>query len=598
MPVQSPDVSPEFFALQRAVAGRYSLVRELGRGGMGVVFLARDVALDRPVAIKMLPPPVAFSREHRDRFLLEARTAARLSHPHIVPIHAVEEIGDVVIIVMGFVDGETLGALIARTGTLPPAEANRIAREVAWALAHAHANGVVHRDIKPDNILIEAVSRRAVVTDFGIARGLNADTTGSGRIVGTPRFMSPEQGAGDHVDGRSDLYSLGVVAFYATVGRVPFDGTSAASILVRHLNEPVPSVLEGNPRVPVPLATVIERCLAKNPADRFASADELALSLQAAEPSGSDVAPPVREFLRANETLGVEIGTSIATAVWCTVLILILRVKHPTEGGDAFGAAIRGAIALALYTGAGVAMLGLGGLRLNQLVQEIRRLLRAGYRYPAVRLALRSDLEHRPPGPSPRSSTLSVLGHVVLPLIGTWVARDGPGYWPLLGAAVAIALPTMTLSNRWNTGRWWQRAMASRLGSALFKLAGLRLGSVRETPADGEPTIVAIGNAAGALFTALPEHVQRRYPELPVLIGRLEERATAVRDDPVLFSSSVTALETLRLHLLRLHTAVTPAKGLTEDVDSVNRIGDEIAAHVAALDELARLPTSDSPEPA
>ncbi len=145
----------EFLALQEAVAGRYSIERELGRGGMGIVYLARDVALDRPVAIKLLPPHLAAAPDSRERFLREARTAGKLSHPNIVPIHLVEERGDLVYFVMAYVDGESLGERIRRRGALPPSQAVRIVQEVAWALAYAHKEGVVHGDIKPDNILLE-----------------------------------------------------------------------------------------------------------------------------------------------------------------------------------------------------------------------------------------------------------------------------------------------------------------------------------------------------------------------------------------------------------------------------------------------------------
>ena len=163
--------SPDFLALQAALAGEYSLQRELGRGGMGIVYLARDVQLDRDVAIKVLPSHLAQQASHRERFLREARTAAGLSHPHIVPIHRVGEAGGFVFFVMSYVEGETLGERLRRRGPLPPAEAARVMREVAWALAYAHGRGIVHRDVKPDNILLETTTGRALVTDFGIASG-------------------------------------------------------------------------------------------------------------------------------------------------------------------------------------------------------------------------------------------------------------------------------------------------------------------------------------------------------------------------------------------------------------------------------------------
>src|SRR2546426_1639771 len=190
-------IGAEFLALQELLAGRYSIERELGRGGMGIVLLARDVALDRPVAIKLLPPHLATRPDERDRFLQEARTAAGLAHPNIVPIHLVEAHGDLVFFVMGFVDGETLRDRVERAGPLPPRLATKLMQEVAWALGAAHQRGVIHRDVKPDNIMIERATERAGVTDFGIALGSRAgkaESPAGGRaITRTARYMSPAQ---------------------------------------------------------------------------------------------------------------------------------------------------------------------------------------------------------------------------------------------------------------------------------------------------------------------------------------------------------------------------------------------------------------------
>jgi serine/threonine-protein kinase len=241
--------SPEFIALQTALAGEYSLERELGRGGMGVVYLAREVQLDRDVAIKVLPTHLAQQPESRERFLREARTAAGLSHPHIVPIHRVGEAGGFVFFVMSYVAGETLGERLRREGPLPPPEATRVLREVAWALAYAHGRGIVHRDVKPDNILVEAGTGRALVTDFGIAQdgGHARPDTDPGRIMGTAHFMSPEQAASEPLDGRSDIYSLGVVGYVVVSGRLPFDSPNLPALMVRQATEAPPSVMRAAP---------------------------------------------------------------------------------------------------------------------------------------------------------------------------------------------------------------------------------------------------------------------------------------------------------------------------------------------------------------
>ena len=276
-------IDPDFRALATALAGEYTLESELGRGGMGVVFKARDVVLDRSVALKVLPPRLSEDADLRTRFLREARTAAQLSHPDIVPVYRADERDGFAFFVMQLVDGETLGARVRDRGPLPIAEAVRHLREVAWALAYAHARGVVHRDVKPDNIMIERGTGRAMVTDFGIARNAtSAGMTSEGHVVGTAHFMSPEQAQGSVVDGRSDLYALGVVGFFLLSGRLPFEGDAAAAVLVAHITRPAPALRVVAPRVPAALADVIDRCLMKDPAARYATGEALADALGSA----------------------------------------------------------------------------------------------------------------------------------------------------------------------------------------------------------------------------------------------------------------------------------------------------------------------------
>ena len=201
---------------------------------MGIVYLAREVALDRLVALKLLPPHMAAQADVRARFLQEARTAAKLSHPNIVQIYAVDEVVDFVFFAMAFVDGGTLGDRVRGRGPLSNSQALRLVREVAWALGHAHLHDVIHRDVKPDNILLDQASGRAMVTDFGIAVAAEDQSAdGAGTAIGTAEFMSPEQAKGTPVDARSDLYSLACVGFYALSGQVPFSHESAAETLVK-----------------------------------------------------------------------------------------------------------------------------------------------------------------------------------------------------------------------------------------------------------------------------------------------------------------------------------------------------------------------------
>ncbi|HSL70215.1 MAG TPA: serine/threonine-protein kinase, partial [Longimicrobiales bacterium] len=287
---------PLFLSFQLALAGKYSIDHELGRGGMGIVYLAREVHLDRLIAIKLLPPDQARDPGIRDRFLREARNAAKLSHPNIIPIHAVDETNGFVYYVMAYVEGETLAERVRTRGPLPSAEAARVCREVAWALSHAHANGLVHRDVKPDNILLEHGSGRVLVTDFGIAAVVH--DTASGEITGTPEFMSPEQALGKEIDARSDLYALGVTAYYALSGRLPFEAENATKVLARQVTEAVPPLATLGVPVARKLALLVDRCLAKEPGQRPVSADALAEQLSVAMEQRRELPAVLRAFVK------------------------------------------------------------------------------------------------------------------------------------------------------------------------------------------------------------------------------------------------------------------------------------------------------------
>ena len=279
------DEKPLALRLKEALGDDYTIEGEIGRGGMGVVFRARDERLQRRVAVKVLPPELAFQKEIRERFTREAQTAARLSHPHIVPIHDVGEGKGLVYFIMGLVEGESLGGRLKRRGKLPPEEARRIMKETADALSAAHALSIIHRDIKPDNILLEGTRGRVMVTDFGIAKAVSAGTghtlTGAGIAIGTPQFMSPEQAAGEKsIDGRSDIYSLGVVTYQMLTGDLPFSAPTVAGILMKQITEPAPVIHERRSDVPEDLSLAVARCLEKDPESRWPTADALRRSLE------------------------------------------------------------------------------------------------------------------------------------------------------------------------------------------------------------------------------------------------------------------------------------------------------------------------------
>ena len=318
-PVAAEPATATLDRIRAAVGSRYHLERELGRGGMGSVYLARDIRLDRPVALKVLPPEFAEQSALRDRFLLETRTAARFSHPNIVPVYAVEESTDILAYAMGFIEGETLTQRVQRAGPLPTREIARLLQDVAYALAYAHGRRVVHRDIKPDNVMLERATGRALVMDFGISRSMVktqavAALTRVGEVVGTPEYMSPEQASGDHVDGRSDLYSLGLMAHFAATGRVAVTGETAPKILVKQLTERIPPISESRPGLPPALADAIDRCVEKDPAARFATAEELIEALDAAQLSEPEIPLPVRLFAGELGTLSlIAVGIALFT---------------------------------------------------------------------------------------------------------------------------------------------------------------------------------------------------------------------------------------------------------------------------------------------
>jgi serine/threonine-protein kinase len=519
-----PSITPELRALQEVTVGRYSIERELGRGGMGIVFLAHDVALERPVAIKLLPPHLAGDERMRARFVREARTAARLSHPNIVPIHSVEEHAEVVFFVMSFVDGETLTARARRAGPLTARDGSALIQELAWALAYAHSAGVIHRDVKPDNVLIDRASGRAMLTDFGIARVTDSTpVTGLGEIVGTAQFVSPEQASGTAVDGRSDLYSLGVTAFYALTGRLPFEAPSVIGLLGMHLTQAPPPIATLRESLPPKLSAAVDRCLAKDPSNRFATGEQLADAIADARGAEVQIAPVVRGFLRDRTRAGHEV-----VLLYSAVIYL---------GAFAHMPFVRIAGPLSILAVASVV----------RLFRTGRRLLRAGYGFDDVRVALQEEMEARREeiGLSKadedrlrRAWRFQLTGAAVmamgLAVVPGALAMRGAGLSELGAAAgAALVVGGVVLISRSGRGvpreqrqgqlsRWFNRAWEGRLGRWFFALAeapeafarfrqrlgGTRVPSVKALPSAaasaGAHTEVVLARAAEDLFEALP----------------------------------------------------------------------------------------------
>ena len=625
----------EALELQAALAGEYSLERELGRGGMGIVYLARDVQLDRHVAIKVLPTALARRGDSRERFLREARTAAGLSHPNIVPIHRVGEAGGFVFFVMSYVPGETLGERLRRQGPLSPAEAMRVMREVAWALAYAHGRGIVHRDVKPDNILLEEGTGRALVTDFGIAHGGASNiVTDPGKIMGTAHFMSPEQAANEAIDARSDLYALGVVGYLAVSGRLPFDARGVHALMARQAAGPAPSVSRGAPGLPAALATAIDRCLEREPARRFASGEALAEVLAPDRDSRPVLSPPLRGWLGASNPASV---VYLAwTGVWTLSFTANMIVSLKLHSVPHRSALLQLALAVA-------PMLPSIGFHINQA----RRLFRAGFSLRDLRSAIDvgereqreglraiDDAASRPnrllriatyvSGSSAVASLF--LAHpdqswgptqvtlVMLPWISTLLlaATANVSGTPMLPARLRELVRTSLRDRLWK----------SRLGEWLAKRMNAPI--VSHPIGDGvfRPTEVLLGSAAAELFQSLPESYRRQLGDLPATIAALEARAALARSEADLLStlgarrgasdatlearrdaartqlgSAVAALEGIRLDLIRLHAGSDDLAPLTTLLDAAKQIAADIDHLVEAEGEVRGYLAESEPTP-
>ncbi len=532
--------------LQRRLGGRYDIERELGRGGMGAVYLARDVKLGRPVALKVLPAEFATAAGLRDRFLRETRMAASFSHPNIVPVYAVEESADLLAYVMGYVEGESLAERVRRAGPLGVREVVRLLQDVGYALAYAHGRGIVHRDIKPDNIMIERATSRALVMDFGVSRVIaaaddNADAglTRVGEVVGTAEYMSPEQATGDRVDGRSDLYSLGLTAYFALTGRVAMAAETTGKALVKQITETLAPMSSVRPDLPAALAAAIDRCLMKDPAGRFASAEELVEALDAAQLTAQEIPTPIRLFAQEAGTLS---------------LLLFLGTALAYFMARAIGGWQQGNLDVLIPV---VMMAGVLITRIVQTFGEARRLAVSGFTADSVhrglvavlaeRQARREQLRADPATRRMRRRTLTFLGLAPPAAIGMgWLAfasrqqvadhtyRVGYGGAALLLAAIillGVALGLLLRSPfRMSIGeRLFRVVWLGPIGNGFVRLAGRGLAG--DSATSGVSAVVTQPRQQSASNVARGEGGVRAPDRVDALEMRIAELERWRRDN-------------------------------------------------------------------
>jgi eukaryotic-like serine/threonine-protein kinase len=627
------DLDADFIALQAALAGEYSLDREIGRGGMGIVYLAREVRLARPVAIKVLPPTLSTHPGLREAFLGEARLAARLTHPNIVPVYAMGERGGFVYIVMAYVEGITLGDRIRTRGPLLPGQAARMLREVSWALAYAHAAGIVHRDVSAENIVLERGTDRAIVMDFGIASAMYAAAvTDDGRVMGNAHYVSPEQAVGEPVDARSDLYSLGVVGFYALTGRLPFEGESPGDVVTKHLTVPAPAIASVASAVPARLAHAVDRCLAKEPLRRYRNAEAFAEAIDQAFEHAKEIPAPLRVWIAKGEK---ESAPRAILTMWGTVLGVFVAVK---SGNPWFFP---------------VPLLSLGALSYIPFVTRLRRVLRDGYVVDDLHAALKEhalvrseEIEYER---SQQSSSMltgmkvlfggSVVSGLAFAQLMQQAATTDFAAATRFGVGLSISLSTLTLSSVSLIGDFVRLRLSAKTASLSISFWkspwGVRLARVAGVGVNAPPrpvlgmpmlTEIALGRATDLLFQALPKSSRRELAALPEVVRQLEADAGKLRGvmeeldgQLVVFdrvsdaltsevrrqmadeiratraqaaerlAATVAALENIRLDLLRLQMGSTGLESVTASLEAARRIGDQIGDSVLAQDAVESL---------
>lgn len=640
------DDTTAFERVQEALAGTWSIERELGRGGMGTVYLARDVALGRAVALKVLHPALAADPQQRERFLREARTGARLSHPHIVPIYAVEAQDDLVYFVMGLVDGESVGEKLRREGPLRDEVAERILREVAWALSYAHAMGIVHRDVTIENILLERQTGRALLVDFGIAAAIDRD--GQEPLLGTPAYIAPEVIQGDAASPASDLYALGVTGWTMLAGRPPFLADDHPALLLLHLTEPVPPLRRAAPGASARLARAIEAAMAKDPAARPDGA-EAWLAMLGGDGERVALAEPLGrwvtrwEMVRPFYALGMTVTAMLSVG---SLTLFRTRFGQFPDLGFVLAALLPVAVAV------GVVHLGIE-------LATLRRLARDGFHHADLVQALkRARQAATRAGPKQASllgrvvndlAWLSVLAYLALEMLATVFLPDVSGRnWHLylaqgqfLSSVMAYAYVAfwaglgfnfLIPSFHFKPDGWWARLRdgfwASKLGAGMLRLASIGLGKSEGTDRTlHRPTELVLDLAIEEMWHALPPASRQATADLPKVVRALSNRIAEARElraslhgSGVRRSSeadaldarlaarqerSLVALERLRIVLGRLGGAAAISGELTAKLHDARMLEGELLLELGAHADVQRLlrhgrtrtsPTSLTPE--
>jgi eukaryotic-like serine/threonine-protein kinase len=531
---------------------------------------------------------------------------------------------------MAYIEGETLTERVRRRGPLAPSEASRVLRDVAWALAFAHTQGVIHRDVKPDNILLEN-GGRVLVADFGIAGVVaGAGALATGEVVGTPEFMSPEQALGEVVDGRSDLYSLGIVGYFAFSGRLPFEADKATEVLAKQITEPAPPLSAVAPLVPRRLAQAIDRCLAKEPGERPEGPATLAEQLSHALEQRRELPVALRAFVKHDARLD---GSGVLLYPFA------MLIATPIVGFWTASVAAGFATLVAGYT---VVPLGV-------LVNRARRLLNAGFGHGDIGVAFKAEIDRSREerayglghggGPSLFERILRWtsglgLGTAAVSLFGMLLGPAWAQYdlawlfgWSMMGGvASGIGALIMLQRRRDVDAEFWGRLWTGRLGRWLFGCARMFM-SAKALPASltHRPTELALGMAAEQLYDSLPKDTRAQLRDLPDVVHRLEqdaqrmrarleelqealsdvgqrgnpEPAIAARHDRIVTDLSkerdlvqqrlrdaVAALETIRLNLLRLHAGTGTVQSLTTDLGLARELARDIGRQVEGYREV------------